>query len=163
MSDASIKRIISQDFYVDDLTSGGESIEAVHNIYHQLHSTLIQYGFPLRKWCSSSRKLIDLIPQQQSDSNFLINMSEDDTIGTLGLLWQPASDNFLFLVKQWCPLSRMTKRSLLSDISKVFNPIGLVSPVLIRGKIFLQQLWSLKISWDEVLSEDLRNRWTKFY
>jgi len=163
VSDTSIKRIISQDFYVDDLISSGESIEAVHNIYHQLHSTLIQYGFPLRKWCSSSRQLIDLIPQQQSDSNFLINMSEDDTIGTLGLLWQPASDNFLFLVKQWCPLVRMTKRSLLSDINKVFDPISLVSPVLIRGKIFLQQLWSLKISWDEVLSEDLRSRWIKFY
>ncbi|CAI6372727.1 unnamed protein product [Macrosiphum euphorbiae] len=163
VNDASIRRIISQDFYVDDLISGGESIEAVHNIYRQLHSTLMQYGFPLRKWCSSSRQLIDLIPQQQSDSNFLINMSEDDTIGTLGLLWQPASDNFLFLVKQWCPVARMTKRSLLSDISKVFDPIGLLSPVLIRGKIFLQQLWSLKISWDDVLSEDLQNRWTKFY
>ncbi|XP_008190207.1 uncharacterized protein LOC103312011 [Acyrthosiphon pisum] len=163
VSDASIRRIISQDFYVDDLISGGESIEAVHHIYCQLHSTLMQYGFPLRKWCSSSRQLIDLIPQQQGDSNFLINMSEDDTIGTLGLLWQPASDNFLFLVEQWCPVARMTKRSLLSDISKVFDPIGLLSPVLIRGKMFLQQLWSLKISWDEVLSEDLQNRWTKFY
>ncbi|XP_025192641.1 uncharacterized protein LOC112592702 [Melanaphis sacchari] len=163
VDDVSIKRIISQDFYVDDLISGGESIEAVHQIYNQLHSTLMQYGFPLRKWCSSARELFDLIPQQQSDSNFFINMSEDDTIGTLGLLWQPASDSFLFMVKQWCPQARMTKRTLLSDISKVFDPIGLVSPVLIRGKIFLQQLWSLKISWDELLSEDLSNRWIKFY
>lgn len=131
---------------MDDLISGGESIEAVHHIYDQLHSNLLQYGFPLRKWCSSSRQLIDLIPQQQSDRSFLINMSKDGTIGTLGLLWQPASDNFLFMVKQWCPQVRMTKRSLLSDMSKVFDPIGLVSPVLIRGKVFLQQLWSLKIS-----------------
>jgi len=163
VSDVSIKRVISQDFYVDDLISGGDSIEIVQNIYRQLQSTLEEYGLPLRKWCSSSRQLIELIPQHQSDNNFVINMNDEGTVGTLGLLWQPATDNFLFFVENWCPPLRMTKRSLLSDINKVFDPIGLVSPVLIKGKIFLQQLWALKISWDELLSDDLQSRWKRFY
>jgi len=57
----------------------------------------------------------------------------------------------------------MTKRSLLSDINSVYDPIGLITPILIKGKIFLQQLWSLKIDWDEVLSDDICSRWTNFY
>ncbi|XP_050064313.1 uncharacterized protein LOC114118967 [Aphis gossypii] len=162
-TDLSIKRIISQDFYVDDLISGGDSIEVVTGIYHQLQHTLAQYGLPLRKWCSSSSQFVDHIPRDQSDTNFVISMIDTDTVATLGLLWQPATDNFLFNVEDWYPPPRMTKRSLLSDINSVFDPVGLVSPVLIKGKIFIQQLWALKISWDEVLSEDLQNRWTKFY
>lgn len=65
-------------------------------------------------------------------------MGEDETVGTLGLLWQPVTDNFIFMVKKWYPPFRMTNRSLLSDISKVFDPIGLVTQVLIKRNIFLQ-------------------------
>jgi hypothetical protein len=57
----------------------------------------------------------------------------------------------------------MTKRSLLSDINRIFDPIGLITPILIRGKIFLQQLWLLKLSWDSILSADLQARWINFY
>lgn len=66
-------------------------------------------------------------------------------------------------MKSWTPLTRMTKRSLLSDINSIYDPIGLISPILIKGKIFLQQLWSLKLDWDEVLSDDICSRWTNFY
>jgi len=34
---------------------------------------------------------------------------------------------------------------------------------LIKGKIFIQQVWSLKVGWDDTLSEDLRSKWIKFY
>jgi len=57
----------------------------------------------------------------------------------------------------------MTKRSLLADVNSIYDPIGLISPILIKGKIFLQQLWSLKLDWEEVLSDDLCSRWTNFY
>lgn len=159
----SIKRIISQDFYVDDLISGADSIESVKNIYHKLQHTLEQYGLPLRKWCSSSSQFVDLIPNNQSDTNFVISMIDNSTVATLGLLWQPSTNKFLFSVGNWCPPLKMTKRSLLSDIHSVFDPIGLVSPALIKGKIFIQQLWALKIRWDDVISDDLQHRWTKFY
>lgn len=57
----------------------------------------------------------------------------------------------------------MTKCGLLSDINSIYDPIELITPILIKGKIFLQQLWSLKIDWDEALSDDICSRWTNFY
>lgn len=57
----------------------------------------------------------------------------------------------------------MTKRTLLSDINSIYDPIGLISPALILGKIFIQQLWAMKLNWDDILLVDLQARWTTFY
>ncbi|XP_060855473.1 uncharacterized protein LOC132933172 [Metopolophium dirhodum] len=52
---------------------------------------------------------------------------------------------------------------LLSHLNKIFDPLGFLAPVLVRGKIFLQQLWQLKIDWDKPLDADLTRRWDCFY
>lgn len=57
----------------------------------------------------------------------------------------------------------MTKRRFLFDINSIYDPLGLISPVLVKDKIFLQQSWCLKLGWDAQLSIDLQLRWTKFY
>jgi len=92
----------------------------------------------------------------------MVALSENDVISRLGLMWQPTADSFRFTLKNWSPPVSMTKRSLLSDINSVYDPIGLIIPVLIKRKIFIQLLWSLKMSWDQVLSEDLQSRWSNF-
>ena len=43
--------------------------------------------------------------------------------------------------------------------STIFDPLGLISPVTISARLFLQQLWQDHIVWDTVLSDDLRTRW----
>jgi hypothetical protein len=49
---------------------------------------------------------------------------------------------------------RSTKRLLLSDLNRIFDPLGFLSPVLIKRKIFLQQLCLLKIEWNKLLPTD---------
>ncbi|KAL4154334.1 hypothetical protein QTP88_000213 [Uroleucon formosanum] len=161
--DNSVKRILAQDFYVDDLLSCGRSEDECFEIHQRLQLILNQVGFPLRKWCSSSRSLINRIPHANADPNFMVKLNEEDMISTLGLLWQPTTDTFHFAVKDWSAPTCMTKRSLLSDINSVYDPIGLITPVLIKGKIFLQQLWTFKLDWDDAIPKDLQVRWTKFY
>lgn len=53
------------------------------------------------------------------------------------------SDKFRFTIKPCTPPKKMTKRSLLSDMHSFYDPLGILSPVFIKGKIFLQQLWSI--------------------
>lgn len=57
----------------------------------------------------------------------------------------------------------MTKRTLLADINQVYVPLGFLTPVLITGKIFVQQLWALKLGWDTLLPMDFQRRWKSFY
>ena len=49
---------------------------------------------------------------------------------------------------------KFSKQRALSLISSLFDPLGLLSLLAIRGRIFLQTLWKAKISWDESLTEE---------
>jgi hypothetical protein len=51
---------------------------------------------------------------------------------------------------------------VLSTISHLFDPIGLITPVTVTDKIILQRIWSLKLDWDESLPLDLHTTWVTF-
>lgn len=51
---------------------------------------------------------------------------------------------------------------MLSDISKVFDGLGTLSPVTIKSKILMQELWRLAISWDEPISSELENEFLSY-
>ncbi|XP_050063237.1 uncharacterized protein LOC126552565 [Aphis gossypii] len=161
--DPKLNRVITQDFYVDDLLSGGASEDECFQIYSSLLTLFNPAGFSLRKWCSNSVNLISQIPAACNDPTFVLKLNEDDMITALGLTWQPITDQFRFTFKHWSPPPNMTKRTLLSDINSVYDPIGLISPVLILGKIFIQQLWGMKMNWDDILPTELQSRWINFY
>ena len=53
----------------------------------------------------------------------------------------------------------VSKRSVLQDSSQIFDPLEWATPVSIRAKILLQEVWQQKRSWDTPLHEDLRDKW----
>lgn len=118
---------------------------------------------PLRKWCSNSHLIIANISKNHKDPFFALNLGDEDIVKSLGLCWQPAFDQFKFNIS--IPLDRvaLTKRKLLSELNRVFDPLGFLGPVLIKGKIFLQHLWQQKIDWDAPLQADIQEKWRKYY
>ena len=46
-----------------------------------------------------------------------------------------------------------TKRNILKFIASIFDPFGLISPVLINLKILLQKLCVLKVNWDDLFQQ----------
>ena len=48
---------------------------------------------------------------------------------------------------------------MLSDASKMFDPMGILSPYTIRSKVLFQQLWSRGLQWNENLPEDIKQQW----
>ena len=57
-----------------------------------------------------------------------------------------------------------TKRKILSESSNDFDPLGLVSPVTVKGKTLISFLWDKKSSedhWDEVVSGEDQSYWIK--
>ena len=55
----------------------------------------------------------------------------------------------------------ITKRDVLSRIAAIFDPLGYLCPVIIKAKIFMQQLWEKNMSWDDPLPTSLRTEWAK--
>ena len=76
-------------------------------------------------------------------------METDDLIIDLQLILQEAEH------------IRPTKRNVISVVSRIYDPMGLISPVIIEFKIFFQELCQAKLEWDELLSESMRERWEK--
>ncbi|ODM96042.1 hypothetical protein Ocin01_10639 [Orchesella cincta] len=58
--------------------------------------------------------------------------------------------------------SKVTKKILLSEIAKVFDPLGFLSPVIIREKILLQELWKADLSWNDELPEHILQQWLQY-
>lgn len=60
------------------------------------------------------------------------------------------------------PFEVTTKRQLLSSISKLFDPLGLLSPILIRAKMTMQDTWATKLGWDDPLTDEIKSNWNNY-
>ncbi|XP_075162879.1 uncharacterized protein LOC142235512 [Haematobia irritans] len=141
--------ILTQDFYVDDGMSGSDSLVTVKEMQSQLTFLLKEAGFKFRKWCANHRQLLQDIPQDNQEGNLDF---ENASIMALGLIWSPESDQFCLRANQ--PVSMITKRSVISDEARIYDPLGMAGPVVVAAKIFIQQLWEDLISWGDELPED---------
>ena len=144
---------------MDDFLGGAGSIEDARNLVKELCLELSKFGFELRKWTSSHPELnMELPTELRQTSDQLQLFSEEYKIKTLGICWKPISDTFIFSI-DLDDISQITKRTLLSDSSKVFDPIGWIAPVIIAFKSLIQQTWVEGISWDEKLPDSIANQW----
>ena len=66
-----------------------------------------------------------------------------------------------FAARDFPILTDVTKRLILKYSSQIYNPLGLLSPVTIRAKLLLQDLWKLKYDWDVPLPADFQEIWTQ--
>ncbi|GFU58038.1 uncharacterized protein TNCV_4846811 [Trichonephila clavipes] len=65
-------------------------------------------------------------------------------------------DTFSFKVDV-IPRDSYTKR--LSTIARLFDPLGLVGPVVSKAKMFMQKLWRLSIDWKDPLPNKVYSEW----
>ena len=74
----------------------------------------------------------------------------------LGVLWSTVSDRLAVTVPEL--QTPTTKRELLSTISKTFDPLGVLSPWMIKGKVLFQRMWKETAggAWDDPLPKTLQ-------
>lgn len=150
---------ILKDIYVDDLLSGAQSISEARKLKEDIEHILATAGMQLRKWCSNDSQIIEGVPIDHRET--LLKIDENDLIKTLGILWQPSTDVFTFSINL-SDLTIVTKRSIFSQIARIFDPLGLLAPVVVIGKLLIQSLWLLKLNWDQSLPQNLHTQWLQF-
>ena len=55
-----------------------------------------------------------------------------------------------------------SRRGILSIVSSIYDPSGLVAPVILQGKRILQELCRYGVGWDDKVPEDIRPRWERW-
>nr|XP_022914664.1 uncharacterized protein LOC111425114 [Onthophagus taurus] len=139
-------RSIDHDFYMDDLLTGANTEQRVLQLKQEISGILSQGKFELRKFNSNSHKVNN--NTELKDLNLI-------EAKILGIAWDSVKDEFRISVNISTENRRFTKRFMLSTISQIFDPLGLVGPVILRGKILLQKMWLQKIDWDETVPQDI--------
>ncbi|KAK6031060.1 zinc knuckle [Ostertagia ostertagi] len=80
----------------------------------------------------------------------------------LGLQWDTSNDTITIqLPEEPPPHVVWTKRKVLKHIASIYDPLGLISPITLRGKLFLQSLWRIELSWDDPLPEEQNDQWCR--
>lgn len=152
-------KVMIEDFYVDDLLSGTYDIPEAIEIQSQLRNLAQTGGFNLRKWSSNHDEVLKAIPPCDREIKTVHLFEFDDTIKSLGIHWNPCTDKFTFQSALDASTVAKTKRSILSEMSKLFDPLGWVSPIIIQAKILMQKIWLIKATWDEPLPPSIIDKW----
>ncbi|XP_055633331.1 uncharacterized protein LOC129773712 [Toxorhynchites rutilus septentrionalis] len=154
--------VVKERFYVDDVLAGGDDPGEVAETCRQLQALLAKGGFTLRKWCTNDSRVLQHIPSELWENASQIEIGQSHLTKTLGLLWDASSDCFRIKIPSLTELNGVTKRVVVSEMSQLFDPLGFLGPVVINVKMFIQELWTKCLSWDEELSDEDSNWWQNF-
>ena len=151
---------VMKNFYVDDLLKSVKSEEEAVRLSKELISMLRQGSFRLTKFSSNSRKVLEALPQEEVSSSASLNIDIEKTERALGVSWDTVKDVFTFPTK--LKDAPITKRGILSTTSSLFDPLGFLSPFILKAKILLQELWRLNYEWDQEVDEKMLNHWNRW-
>ena len=141
---------LRRSFYVDDMLRSVPTVEAAKKLIPEMKSLLDKGGFKLTKFISSHRDVIDTIPEDDRAQSLQALNIEENVLpqeSALGLKWNVEDDFFTYTVSlQDKPA---TRRGLLATTASLYDPLGLVAPVVLVPKLIQQELCRQQLDWDD--------------
>lgn len=104
------------------------------------------------------------IPEEDQEKQQAIPVYEaNELIKLLGLTWDPKADTFHIASPSISSSAAKpaTKRTIYSEVAKLFDPLGLFSPVIVVAKLLVQHLWKTKQGWDEPVEKECQQKWNE--
>lgn len=150
--------IILKDSYMDDVSSGCDTVEEAIKIRKEITQVLKGAGFPLKKWASNCDEFLDSIPSEEIELKTK-TIGGHKFVAMLGLKWFYECDRLGFKMDIERNAEKLTKRAILSQITTIYDPLGLMSPITIYNKILMQDIWRTNCEWDDEVSEDIAIKW----
>ncbi|XP_064646159.1 uncharacterized protein LOC135499344 [Lineus longissimus] len=157
--DMTIQSVVKR-LYVDDLCKSVIDTEVAIRLADQLCRLLQLGGFRLTKWVSNDREVIASLPLEERApkvKDLDLDNSNLPMERVLGVSWDPETDSLGVNAKIMD--KPLTRRGLLSDVSSVYDPMGIVSPFVMPAKCLIQELCRRGAGWDEPLLEHEELEW----
>ncbi|XP_057302253.1 uncharacterized protein LOC130636526 [Hydractinia symbiolongicarpus] len=152
-----VQKLLSS-LHVDDLTSGGATVNAAHDFYQKCKQRLAEANFNLHKFHSNSEELEQLVTKPHVAHTGHVTK-------VLGVLWDKKKDSLLFTFDDILSLAKdiPTKRQLIKFTASIYDPLGLINPIVMRLKTLFQKTCVGKIGWDIELSGQVLDEWRVTY
>ena len=151
-----------ENFYVNEIITGGCTVEEVSQLKTISISTFQDAGLQLHKWNSNRVQLEDVPVIKQVDRSnqtyvkqrLRVKLNETKI---LGMHWDKNKDVIRVSVPE---KTDETKRGRLRFLASIFDHLGIVSPATLCGKILYREACDLTIGWDKAITNDLLKKWT---
>jgi len=89
-------------------------------------------------------------------------LDTDRSLKTLGLTWSVHDDQIRYATHPVRIAEKLTKRNILSEIAKIFDPLGLLGPIVLYAKRLMQNVWRSGVHWDESVPQNIYTEWLEF-
>jgi hypothetical protein len=148
--------LVRRAFYVDDCLKAVDSVEHGVKLIKQLTALLAKGGFHITKWLSNAPAVTSCVPEcDRVKTNFV-----DVYAKALGVDWNVEEDKFVFAKE--LPDKPMTRRGILGVLCAVYDPLGVLSPLVVTAKLILQELARRSADWIEQLTDEDSHNWRKW-
>ncbi|XP_053687203.1 uncharacterized protein LOC128736742 [Sabethes cyaneus] len=155
--------------YVDDYYDSLDTVEDAIQRAKEVKYIHAKGGFHIRNWLSNSEEFLrQLGAGSRMETVHFNHEASTECERVLGIAWEPASDRFCFTTTT--KIEEMTvdcenyptKRIVLSVVMAQFDPLGFISPITVRGKMLIQDLWRTGCEWDEPIDTVSFAKWTRW-
>ena len=164
------KDFIFNNCYVDDLIgSVATSTEGIVCI-RQASEILRNVNVRLHKIMSNDISVLEAFPENDRAKGCVsLQSGQTEGLRTLGLMWDPLED--VFMIKVEIAEKKFTKRNVLATINSVYDPLGIVSPVTLAGRLIQRLVLPTKdkmtpevekCDWDDLLPEEYLHLWDEW-
>ncbi|XP_052751531.1 uncharacterized protein LOC128200852 [Galleria mellonella] len=161
------------DTYMDDYIGSQDNIEKAARLAADIVELNKRAGFEMRGWASNnpdalallSKDLVSTCIKSRNESIDLGNSNNDVNVRTLGLIWQPNIDTISFSIgfeNDKLP-HQITKRDALSYVMRIYDHLGILGPIVSRGRIMFQNIWRKRLTWDDELPQTDLKIWHDWF
>ena len=149
-----------RNFHVDDLLKSMEDVDRAKQLVDNVIKMCKAGGFNLTKFVSNNKELLLSIPESKRRQGVKDQDLSGDlpTDKALGICWDIANDTFKFKIK--VDGRKLTKRTMLSMVSSIYDPLGFASPFVLEGRRILQRLCNQNLPWDKEVDADVKKQWS---
>jgi len=129
---------LATNIYVDDVVTSHQSREEASQFLERAVIIMKEIGMNLSKW----------------KANINLNNAECKSSGqtqVLGVTWDLDSDQLIFLPPLTQKKDLSSKRSILTFVASIWDPLGVFSGLTLSGRLLLRKLWELSLGWDDPL------------
>ena len=120
-----LKQTLSKKFYVDNMVVTSNSKEKLCQLAGEIENSLSSVGIAIQEWIANDVQLTEITKAEMCLSK------------VLGYKYDPTNDEMSFKIR--CLNTSNTKRSVMSSAASVFDPLGLINPLMLSVKLFIRK------------------------
>ncbi|XP_014225034.1 uncharacterized protein LOC106651159 [Trichogramma pretiosum] len=148
------RHALLHDRYVDYILSGSADLSTAKDLCDELIRLMKAGGFTLCKWVTNDPRLLEELDTDTCLRPDWVMFTDEDPVKELGVAWNLKRDSLClrYSNSEREPRSPRCARSHL-------RPLWLVAPATLLDKMLVQDLWRVRLDWDDELHENAIREW----